>query len=227
MKAILVSLFFDEAKTPIIDGAIAAILLAFSVVVGVALERLLTTEARKIAARDGGKHREVLYWLVLIIGVTLSIRFLVGSYVHLHMTYSAVPKLADFFCLLKDLVFLFAFGAFLVRMSLSDTSEEFLKWILIFSYADILWCVTELLVRFKEPGARIAWGWLGIGVVQLVIVMFARRSLALQETASQDTPSRNFHIFIFLAIVFLIIFGVDLWVILIHSPWKEFLSHPC
>jgi hypothetical protein len=218
-------------KTPVIDGAIAAVLLAFSVVVGVALERLLTTEAWDIASGYKGKQLEVFYWLVLTIGVPLAIRFLIGSYVHLHMTYAEFSReWTTFFCLLKDLIFLFVFGAFLVRMSFSKTKEEFLTWILIFSCADVLWCAIEVIIRYGNPryghpGERIAWSWLVIGLILFAVTALSRRSLQPEQVP--ESLSRNFNIFFFLAIVSLIVFAFDLWGILIGSGWTVFGSHPC
>jgi hypothetical protein len=209
-------------KTPVIDGAVAAVWLAFAVVVGVALERLLTEEAWKIASGYEGKIKETFYWLVLIIGITLAIRFLIGSYVHLHMTYWEVRTWRKVLGLFKDLIVLFAFGAFLVRMSFSDTREEFLRWILIFSVADVLWSACEIMIRRGGPGEYIAWGWLVIGLIQFAVTALSWRFLQPQ----QGSP-RNFNIFIFLAIVSLVMFGADLWQILIGSGWTDFPSHPC
>src|SRR5438270_4212008 len=133
MSSILSLLLFVDAvsSTRIIEGAVEAVLLAFTVVVGVALERFLKDHAVVIQEKYQGWRHELFYWSALTILITLAIRFLVGSYIHLHFTYAEVPTLKTVLRFLKDLFFLFVFGTFLVRAALALTSKSFIFWIMM------------------------------------------------------------------------------------------------
>jgi hypothetical protein len=198
---------------PIIAGAVIAVLQAFNVIVGVALARFLRDQPLVVESEYEGERRELLYWSTLIIMVTLAIRFLVGSYVHLHMSYAKPPTPHDFHLFLKDLFFLFAFGAFLVRTSFSTTCRDFLRWIMIFSITDVVWCWIEIKYR-PEP---LAWNWMWIGLVQLAIT-----SICWMFLLRVKQSSRNLGIFAFLVIVFVALFWIDLKQILFASGWTRF-----
>src|SRR5215469_7385000 len=99
------------------ENAILAAVVAFSVVVGVAVTRFFQ-EPRLVDAQsfDDLKYpdfyRELFYWSVLTVLITMAIRFLVGSRVHLYMAY-VPPSNTDsltrtLWRFLKDLLFLFA-----------------------------------------------------------------------------------------------------------------------
>lgn len=130
MESLSLLFLLDTEKTPTLVGAVTAILLAFSVVAGAALERLFNDQP--LVKKENYQHPrdEVFYWLVLTIVITVAIRFLVGSYVHLHFTYTTsaslrppgplYDRLWSFSLFLRDLFFLFAFGAFLANSSFRD-----------------------------------------------------------------------------------------------------------
>jgi hypothetical protein len=222
--AVLQSLLNTEP--PIIFGAITAILMAFSVVVGVALERFLTDQKLVDASGYEKKRREVFYWIVLTIMITLAVRFLVGSYIHLHITYTLALTPKTFLYFFKDLLFLFAFGAFLVRMAFSESCKDFLGWIIVFSLADVFWSGLQLIIgifdlEVQKTSGPLALSWLGIGLCQLLIISICHRFV----TTEKKSP-RNFRIFVFLLIIFVVIFGCDLWAILMGSGWRHFSVPP-
>jgi hypothetical protein len=229
MESLSLLFLLDIEKTPTLVGAVTAILLAFSVVAGAALERLFNDQP--LVKEENYQHPrdEVFYWLVLTIVITVAIRFLVGSYVHLHMTYTTSAilwppgplhvRLWSFSLFLRDLFFLFAFGAFLVRIVLSKTCERFMWWIMLFTAADIIWCVCELITHRSQP---LAWGWFEIGIFQFLVAIIGWRLLEPKKASI-----RNLKVFVFLAIIFAVIFCVDLWQILVGSGWSVFDVSPC
>ena len=196
----------SHCTTTILEGAVNAVLLAFSVVVGAALETFLKHHPTVREQRFQGWRHELFYWSALTFLITLAIRFLVGSAVHLHFTY--VDTSGPFRWFLKDLFFLFVFGAFLVRAALAVPFRSFVFWLMMFSGTSFVWSGIELLTR-PGPLAR-SWCW--IDGFQLIV------TLACWWFVPQEPGARrNIPILSILVVVFAVLFCVDLWHILVGS----------
>jgi hypothetical protein len=219
----IVSFFLPDnvgSKLSIFNIPIIAVLQAFSVVVGAALTRFFAdprvVDAQKFNDWENHRHliRELFYWSVLTILITLAIRFLVGSGVHLRMTYNR--EILDslhrtVFRFLKDLFFLFAFGAFLVRGVLANKVRSFARWLTLFSCTGCFWSVVEYFyyTQHPDPFAKI---WFFINLFQ-----FAATSICWQLAPKGEETKRCLWIVVSLMVIFVIIFCIDLDHILRNS----------
>jgi len=199
------------AKLSIFDVPIIAVLQAFSVVVGAALTRFFV-EPRVVDAQNfrAWKRcnfvRELFYWSVLTVLITLAIRFLVGSGVHLRMTYKDIQEFlpANMRRFLKDLFFLFAFGAFLVRAALSKEVRSFARWLMLFSTTGCIWSSVEYLFYSQHPDP-LAGGWFFINTFQLVTT-----AICWQLAPKEQENKSGLAIVVSLMVIFSVIFCIDL-----------------
>jgi len=208
-----VAVLVNAGSTTIIEGAVEAVLLAFTVVVGVALERFLKDHSVVAEQKYQGWRHELCYWSALTILITLAIRFLVGSYIHLHVTYVDTPTIKILLRFLKDLFFLFAFGTFLVRAALAERFRSFMYWIMMFSGAGVAWSIIEVITRPNH----LAWAWLLINLFQFVVTFACWKYVDSRPDILRGMPA----IFAVLVIMFAGLFCVDLWQIIIGSGWTQ------
>lgn len=205
----LVLLTTGNNATTVFAGPIFAVLMAFSVVVGVALERFLKDHLVVSQQKFEGWRHELCYWSALAVLISVSIRFLVGSEVHLHMVYTAAPTAEILRRFLKDLFFLFVFGSFLVRVALAVSLRQFVFWLMLFSGASFIWSLIEVMYS-PEP---LAWPWFFMDGSQLVAT-FVCWCLA----PPKEGTGRSLVTMVILVIVFGVLFWIDLWHILDSSP---------
>ena len=200
------------AKLSIYDIPIVAVLQAFSVVVGAALTRFFA-DPRVVDAQkfnDWEKHRdfirELFYWSVLTILITLAIRFLVGSGVHLRMIYKDIQEFSLHTVLrfLKDLFFLFVFGAFLVRAVLSNEVRSFARWLALFSGTGCFWSGFEYLYYSAHPDP-LAGIWFLINLFQFAITI-----TCWQLAPKGEETKRCLGIVVSIMVIFVVIFCLDL-----------------
>ena len=185
----------------------------FTVVVGVALERFLKDHLVVAEQKYEGWRHELCYWSALTILITLAIRFLIGSYIHLHVTYVDAPTPKVLLRFLKDLFFLFAFGTFLVRAAIAKHFSSFMYWIMLFSAAGVAWSVIEVITR----SYHLAWAWLLINLLQCVVTFVCWKYVGSRPDALRGIPA----IFAVLVIMFAGLFCLDLWQIIIGSGLTE------
>jgi len=207
--------------------AVESVVVAFVAVVAVALERFYKdrklVEAQNFEAALCPRYLfrwrcdEVFYWSVLTVLVSLAIRFLIGSAVHLHSTIEeSHGPVRDF---LWDILWLFVFGSFIVRAALAQTTREFSKWLISFSVAGILWSLIAILV--SPCGAltyRLGRGWLAINGAQFIATFLLWRTSG-EEPKPENRISRVRGMFA-LAFVFGVLFVFDVCHILEGSFWQ-------
>ena len=209
--------------------AIDAVAVAFVAVVAVALERFYKdrtlVEAQEFGDRRcflfGWRCYEVFYWSVLTVLVSLGLRFLIGSAVHLHGTLEeSRGPVRD---LLWDILWLFIFGSFIVRAALAKNVHEFAKWLMSFSVAGVLWSVIGILVSSHALTSSLAFGWLFINgaqfVATLILWVVSRRQPQPAGQAGQASTGNNEQVLVpadkrvlrmlALAFVFGVLFIVD------------------
>jgi hypothetical protein len=193
--------------------AVEAVSVVFVAVVAVALERFYRDPKIVNAQRFERSYcRETFYWSVLTVLVSLGLRFLIGSAVHLHGTIEQNRgPLRD---LLWDVLWLFVFGSFIVRAALAEDDSEFARWLRWFSGAAVLW---SLIAVFPHPHdtltCRLAIGWLIINGAQFAATFII---------SGHVRPGSNEQVvrMLVLAFVFGVLFMVDLAQILNDSFWS-------
>jgi hypothetical protein len=197
--------------------AVEAVVLAFGAVVAVALERFYKDPKVVKAQRfEHSPGHEVFYWSVLTVLVSLGIRFLIGSTVHLHGTIT--ENRGPVHDLLWDILWLFVFGSFIVRAALADDDCEFAKWLRWFSGAGVFW---SLIAIVRNPGGtltyRLALGWLIINGAQFAATFLVSGNV---RPGSNEQVLRM----LTLAVIFALLFIVDLCNILDGSLWKHIVA---
>lgn len=155
--------------------SIEAVFLAFGAVIAVALERFYSKPDLVDDQRfdDSKKYMwclppsGVFYWAALAVLVSLSVRFLVGSSVHLHHSNAVAPEAVRDF--LWYTLWLFIFGSIIVGASFQTTVRGFAKWLIYFSVAGVLWSTIAIFVGDKsnDQTVRLAKGWFWINLAQL------------------------------------------------------------
>jgi hypothetical protein len=145
---------------------VRAVLAIFGVVVGVALEffirKPLEGEEKNLPK---GLVRDVVYFSAFTALVSLALRFVIGSEIHLNHTYVAHGTPEDYLKFLRDICFLVLFGALLVKVALSKDLREFTSWLIKFFLACIAWSLIEC------PKTEFGRWWLGLNLLQLVITL--------------------------------------------------------
>ncbi len=145
-------------------GTVDVVIVTFSVVVGVALERFLTDQ--KVFSEDFVMKPE--YWCFYGFSFTalicLALRFLVGSDFHLKDSYVKPnqDKLIFFF---KDLIFLVVFGVLLVQAALSKNPRDFMSRLAWFLGLSVIWDLIEW--RTRRRNLPLTKRWLKIDFFQL------------------------------------------------------------
>lgn len=94
---------------------------------------------------DPDHKRDRRYWLChllcLIVLVSLTLRFLVGSRAHSISSFIGLDRVTvDVWRFVRNFVFLIAFGVILVRAALSQSHRSFMKWLAWFSAVALAWC---------------------------------------------------------------------------------------
>lgn len=98
------------------------------------------------------------YMLALIVLVTLVLRFIIGSHVHLMRQYPREVDLPSFRRFVTDVCFLMFFGAFLVGAAQSKSVRAFFGWLALTSGAGVLWSLIALWRG--DPDLPYWWLWL-------------------------------------------------------------------
>jgi hypothetical protein len=152
---------------------IAVIKDAFIVLCGVAISQFFTGGTvvdHDPAFRTPGDPRTperkgayvLSYTLALIIIVTLSLRFLIGSHVQMTHEYGQQVARRRF---VTDVCFLMFFGAFLVGVAQAKSVRAFMGWLAGISAAGVVWSI----IAFKR--SPLAPWWLGVNTGQLVLAV--------------------------------------------------------
>lgn len=208
-------------------SAIEAVLLAFGAVIAVALERFYSEPVLVDNQRFNSRQkllrflpaRGVFYWSALTVLVSLSVRFLIGSSVHMHHNDSTVPEsLRDS---LWYTLWLFIFGSIIVRASSEETVRGFAKWLMYFSIGGVVWSLIAIFSPADNSNiltVRLAEGWFWINLVQLIC------TAVLWWVSDGTKRGRNSQVWWLLgiAIVFGMLFIVDVCNIL-RSPSESIL----
>jgi len=214
--------------------AIEAVFLAFVAVVAVALERAYRgprlVEKQNFADKQWGLLRwesaEVSYWAVLTVLVSLGIRFLIGSAVHLHASFVDNPGLVRDF--MWHVLWLFIFGSFIVRSAFAESVREFSKWLTWFAVAGISWSLVAIATHSlpKDGSAQVspsdamtrklAMGWLIINGLQFVATFSLWKLSKNEPTGTNQQVNR----LVVLAVAFGLLFIADACHILDGSFWR-------
>lgn len=107
----------------------------------------------------------VSYVLALIIVVTLSLRFLIGSRVHMMQEYGEQIPVKSFSQFVTDVSFLMFFGAFLVGVAQAKSVRAFMGWLAILSAAGVVWS----FIALPRSHFELAQWWLLVNAGQLVL----------------------------------------------------------
>jgi hypothetical protein len=197
----------DTGNASSFHYAVEAVFLAFVAVVAVALEEFYRdprlVDEQKLD--DSRWYREVFYWSVLTVLVSLGIRFLIGSSVHLHGTIEVNRgPVRD---LLWDILWLFLFGSFIARAAGAKTVPEFAKWLIWFSGAGVVWSLIAISMNPRGTLTySLALGWLVINGIQFVVTFFLLKVPRNVQPGGNDLVLRM----LALAIVFAVFFIVNL-----------------
>ena len=181
----------EATKPPGFEAALSALIATFAVLVGVSITDFLDPAKTHISGD--------LYWWVFVMMISLLLRFIVGSAIHLKYTYGNTPQCADevgpprsraVFLFFKDGAFLVWFGVLGVGMSHSWDAAGFqgsfsehpfivhAEWFLA---AAFLWSVADFASRAcyllchqtQEWPAKPPWlFWGAIDLSQYVITWF-------------------------------------------------------
>ena len=108
------------------------------------------------------------YTLALIIIVTLSLRFLIGS--HEQMTHEYREQIARG-RFVADVCFLMFFGAFLVGVAQAKSVRAFMGWLAILSAAGVVWS----FIALPRSHFKLAQWWLLVNAGQLVLATVLSR----------------------------------------------------
>jgi hypothetical protein len=134
--------FRSEFGEDIVDVVVSV----FAVLVGIALENFLANPQQHFCPVP----TKLFHWSAFAALICLSLRFIIGSNVHLKETYiparrAAAGKAAEerVWRFDKDLLSLIFFGVALVQAAGATTFRAFLGWLITFLAASIVWDISE------------------------------------------------------------------------------------
>ncbi|HEY6350092.1 MAG TPA: hypothetical protein VI636_11855 [Candidatus Angelobacter sp.] len=187
----------------------------FSVVVGFALTCFL--EKSPMVQRYNQEHpdksdkvvRGIFLFSSAMILISLALRFLIGSKIHLLLTYGSGH--GNVFPFLKDLAFLIFFGVFLVKISWAKDSFQFMRGLTGFLVLVLLWGLITLIFWGDR---HFALPWVIMDSIQLAITCGGLVLLTLVRRVLVRHPSILPYTMLLLATLYAVIFGWDLkWII--------------
>lgn len=201
---------------PEFEQSVRTILATFAVLVGIPL-----TDYLRNSRLEGWTHL-----LIFVVLISLLLRFIIGSAVHLTATYvgrkhpetgAPIPPLSrSRLRFLKDLSFLIAFGylsTFLPGPLIAPTPDidAFVWRAMAFVGAAIAWCWLDMALappsRPDRPGAPIEWLW--INVLQLIFTFLV---LVLYEKLA--VPGAETALAAVLAVAYAAAFAADVWYVI-------------
>lgn len=218
----------EAANADVFGYAVEAVTITFGAVVAVALERFYKDQRIVKAQRfSTSAWHEAFYWSVLTVLVSLGLRFIVGSAVHLKGSIGQHHGPVNEF--LWDILWLFIFGTFIVRAAQAKNDRNFayrLRW---FSGAAVLWGVVAILGYPHDDTSRhLAPTWLVINLVQFA-ASFLISGKAPPNPAPAEKPlasKEQVLRMLALAFVFAVLFIADLCHILGGSFWGCIFGGP-
>lgn len=134
-------------KAPDFDDAVKVILATFTVFTGLALTRFLILPATGSTAIDIGDLRDWRWWAFFAL-VTLLLRYLIGSAIHLNATYGGEPPHSlSVILLFKDLMFLVFFGIVALYIMEAANPSDFVRRAMFFVAAGFAWSIIDYFMR--------------------------------------------------------------------------------
>jgi len=146
----------------------------------------------------------ISYTLALIILVTLSLRFLIGSHMQMTNEYKhlGAPSFPRF---VMDVSFLMFFGAFLVGVAQAKNARAFMGWLALLSLTGIVW---SSIAFARSPLA--AW-WLAVNAGQFALAVVLAACCPPRNAALGAGRTRAIWSFGVAGLWFVIFFFLDLY----------------
>ncbi len=202
----------QERGQPMFDfsGPVHLVVEMFVVVVGVALHSFLVEEKAWLKPYEN-RLRVTMDWACLTILSSLALRFCIGSDAQLRSAYLRGTYGAwDLAWFNFDLLFLLAYGVFLVKAARSHCLVDFVDWLMRLLGAAVLWNVVEMmrsLIRSCSLTNYIGRPWLYLNASLLVLTFLARWRL---KKSTSHAPQMMAALAFFYAVAFCLDDG---WVI--------------
>jgi hypothetical protein len=207
----------EDRMKDIMKDVIGVVGEAFIVICGVAVTQFFmggtvvdTDPAFRTAYCPREPERKIRYVasyiLALIILVTLSLRFLIGSRVQMTKEYGELMPASSFSRFVTDVCFLMFFGAFLVGVAQAKSVRAFMGWLATLSAAGVLWSFIALLRGHLE----LAQWWLWVNAGQLVLAAVLSRWCLPVNSAPGAGRKQASWALVIAGIWFMVIFVFDL-----------------
>ena len=132
-----------EVDPPKFEEIVKVVIATFAVFTGVAIKDYITSNVL------GDLH-----WVAFVALVSLLLRYIIGSGVHLTYTYArkegtdAEPNSSSVFLLAKDFGFVVYFGFVAVQMAKAQDFGTFWLFAEYFLIAGLIWSVTDCVIRY-------------------------------------------------------------------------------
>jgi hypothetical protein len=163
-----------DVEAPKFEEIVKVVIATFAVFTGVAIKDYVTSNVL------GDLH-----WVAFVALVSLLLRYIIGSGVHLTYTYArkdatpAEPNSGSVFLLAKDFGFVVYFGFVAVQMAKATDFAAFWLSAQYFLIAGLIWSVTDCAIRYfwsQLPGNENEWPrrqfwllWAALDGVQLLL----------------------------------------------------------
>ena|SRR5438445_7212594 len=181
------------------EQTIRVITVFFSTLIGFGLKKLLDAGTGDLAGVNG--------WLCFILAVLLFLRFLLGSANHLTLEYTSQEHPgASAGPLIRDLLFLIAFGILALWICYSASIGEFLSRSISLPAGGFVWSVLDPFLRRRELRptlGKLAAPWYAINAFQLIALIVA---LGFESTLTQAAGVTSC-----LVVLVLVFMGLLIW----------------
>ena len=174
-----------EVDPPKFEEIVKVVIATFAVFTGVAIKDYITSDVL------GDLH-----WVAFVALVSLLLRYIIGSGVHLTYTYArkegtdAEPNSSSVVLLAKDFGFVVYFGFVAVQMAKAKDFGTFWLSAEYFLIAGLIWSVTDCAIRYfwcKRPGNHHEWPrrqfwllWAALDAGQLLLTWIVLKFFAVE-----------------------------------------------